>query len=105
MLPISLGRRAIVLSGPRVAEDIADLEVRAIRGFLEYQVFGKVRCIVSDMESGEKHVLGLSHAFAHASVLLLPKHAKAAEFLGGKGIRRTGIAPIHVPGIFQEHTA
>ena len=61
----ALGQRPAVVAGlcalrlalPRVAQDVAALEVLAVAGLLEDQVLGEVLAVVAHVEAGEEDVL------------------------------------------------
>src|SRR5438093_6042920 len=111
-LAIALGGLAPRLALPRVAQDVATLEVAAVRGLLEDQVFREVAPVVPDVQTRQEDVgratagdRTTAHAVAGSAGIRQPEDAELAQLVGRQGIRRARIAPGHVPRVLEEDGA
>ena len=85
-----------------MAQDVAPLEVRAVRGFLEHEIFREVRVVVADVQSREEH---LRRGHRVAAVGVQPEHAQMTQLVVRQRIGRARIAPPHVPGVLEKEHA
>ncbi len=91
---------------PRVPDHVAALEVPAVTGLLEQEVFREVLAVVPDVKTGHEHVLRPRRRdLPSRGLFTQPEYAQAAELSCRQRVRRARIAPGHVPRILQEYAA
>src|SRR5436190_4973629 len=96
----TIGRRraASLVAGPRMAQDVAALEVRPVAGLLEHEILGEVRAVVPHVQAGEENVRCLA-----AAVAVAPEHAELPQLVAGERVGGAWIAPPLIPGVLEEH--
>ena len=110
-MTIALGRLALRLSLPRMPQDVASLEVGAIGDLLEDEILWEARGVVADVETSQEDVHRPARSGARSVdgaarfALREPEDAELAQLLRRERIRGAGVAPAHVPRVFQEYRA
>src|SRR5215471_3537120 len=80
--PITFRGRAFIITGPGVAQHVATLEVGAIGGFLQHEVFRKMYGVVTNMHTRDENVprsRDSRHVSRHWSRVTCPKDAEASQ--------------------------
>src|SRR5216683_4200457 len=95
-----------------MAQYVTSLKIAAITCLLKDEVFGKMGRVITQMQSRHEDVLRTADdrsaqrpRMARRTAGVQPKHAELSQFIIGKWIRRAGITPAHVPGIFLKNHA
>src|SRR5262245_43890446 len=84
--PITFRGRAFIITGPGVAQHVATLEVAAISGFLQHEVFREMCGVVTNMHTCDENVSrswANRHLSRHWSRLTCPKAADASQLFKG----------------------
>src|SRR5215475_11946813 len=79
LTPILFHGWTFIIAGPGVAQHVASLEVGAIGGFLQHQVFGKMCSVVANVHARDENVSRSRdnrHGSRHWSRLTYPKDAE-----------------------------
>ena len=96
-------RRRRPVAFPRVAQHVARLEVRAVRGLLEHEVLGQRVARVAKVQPREHRPAARRRVRA---VGRAPRRRpRARSSAARQRIRRAGVAPAHVPEVLGEHGA
>jgi hypothetical protein len=88
---------------PRVVDDETALEVRLVAGLLEDQILGEVRIVVPNVQARDEDLLRAARRNRVTPRIAHPPNPEAAQLLRRERIGRAGIAPSHVPRVFEEH--
>lgn len=102
-MPIAVTGGASGGALPRMLQDVAALEILPILGLHEGEILREMRGVVAHVETRHERV-GTGRRLEGLVVFARdPARAQLDEFLVLQRFGGTGIAPAHVPGIFQEH--
>src|SRR5262249_58226296 len=101
---VACGSLAGISARPRVAQDVAALEVRPVRRLLEDEVLGEVSGVIADLQTREEDVPHSAKAAGSAAASLYPEDTELAELVGRQGVCGARITPAHVPRVFEKHS-
>src|ERR1700738_5698540 len=99
---ILLARRAACFALPGMTQDVPALEIRAVAGLHEREIFGEGLCVVAYVQPG--HIGGGAATVERAAIVAAdPACAELDQLLVAQRLGRPRIAPAEIPGVFNEH--